>query len=126
MKRHFFLSLILCTTLAASAADTTPIFSPAPPVTQPAATAPAVQTPAVTAAAPADQLHDPATSPLEAWDDLKAARKVGWPLALLAAAIMLARGLGTVGRNVAWLAWLNKGRAAVILGSIWRTLPLCP
>lgn len=65
-------------------------------------------------ASPADQLPDLASNPTKAFDAEKAAYKLGWPLGLLAAIIMLGRGIGQAGRKLAWLAWLNKGAAAVI------------
>jgi len=58
-------------------------------------TAPAIQ-PATPK--PADALHNPVTEPRASWDDVDAARKkAGWPLAVLASLIMLARGLGYAG-----------------------------
>ena len=35
---------------------------------------------------------------------------------MFAIATMLAMGLGHVGKNVKQLAWLNKGRTAVVVG----------
>lgn len=70
--------------------------------------------------APADKLHDPVLAPLEAMDDARAMQKLGWPLALLASLIMVARGLASAGKrwpSVRWLAWLNTGvRAFAIAG----------
>jgi hypothetical protein len=69
-------------------------------------------------ASPADQLHDAIAQPTAAFDDVKAAEKLGWPVALLAAVILLGRGAGQLGRKLSWLAWLNKGKAAVITAGI--------
>jgi len=66
---------------------------------------------------PSDSLHNPATDPVAAWDDAKSARKLGWPSLVFAVVTMLAWGLGTVGKNLTWLAWLNKGKTATILGA---------
>lgn len=73
------------------------------------------------AVAPADVLHDPVTDPVAAFDDARAAQKIGWPLALLACLIMVARAAQTAGKrwSWAWLKWLNTGvRAFVIAGVI--------
>lgn len=71
--------------------------------------------------APADKLRDPVSDPVGAFDDVRAARKLGWPLALLAVLIMVARGLQSAGQrwpNSRWLSWLNTGaRAFVIAGA---------
>jgi hypothetical protein len=63
---------------------------------------------------PADQLPDVVAHPAQAFDAEKAAYKLGWPLAVLAAIIMLGRGAGLLGRQFSWLAWIGKGKAAVI------------
>jgi hypothetical protein len=70
--------------------------------------------------APADGLHDPVIAPVEAYDDFRAAQKIGWPLALLAALVMLTRGLATASTkwSISWLAFLSKGAAAVILAGL--------
>jgi hypothetical protein len=71
--------------------------------------------------APSVELHNPVTDPIAAFDDVKAAKKLGWPLALLALLIMLTRGLGTIGTrwgSMSWLAWLGKGSTAVIVSGV--------
>lgn len=66
-------------------------------------------------AAPADQLPDAVAHPADAITAEKAAyNKAGWPLAVLAGLIMIGRGLGAVSKKWAPLAWLGKGRAAVL------------
>lgn len=72
------------------------------------------------AALPADVLHDPVTHPQAAFDDARAAQKIGWPLCVLAVLIMLARGAQTAGKKWAWrwLAWLNTGVRAFVLAGI--------
>lgn len=67
---------------------------------------------------PSSTLHDPTTAPVAAWDDAKAARKVGWPALVFALATMLAIAVGTLGKNLKQLAWLNKGRWAVVVGGV--------
>lgn len=67
---------------------------------------------------PADQLPDIVTNPGKAFDAEKAAYKLGWPLAVLAAIIMLGRGAGLLGRQFSWLAWIGKGKAAVVTAGI--------
>lgn len=69
-------------------------------------------------ASPADQLPDIYAHPGDAFDATKAAYKLGWPIALLAGIIMLGRGIGQAGKKLAWLAWLNKGAAAVITAGV--------
>lgn len=73
-------------------------------------------------ATPADKLHDPVAEPMAAFDDVVAMKKIGWPLALLGALIMLARGVQSAAKRwptVKALAWLGTGvRAFVIAGVI--------
>jgi hypothetical protein len=71
------------------------------------------------ATVPADQLPDVAANPAAAISAEKAAyNKEGWPLALLAGLIMLGRGVGFFAKKWAPLAWLGKGRAAVITAGV--------
>jgi hypothetical protein len=65
----------------------------------------------------ADQLHDPLDQPVQAYDDLVAARKLGWPIAIFAGGVMLARLLGALGKksDVSWLAWLGVGKKAIAI-----------
>ena len=63
-------------------------------------------------APPSTTIDDPIVAPSAAWDDLKAARKTSWPLAVLAGLIMLARLAGSAGSKMKALAWLGKGKAA--------------
>lgn len=67
---------------------------------------------------PSDKLHDPTTDPVGAWSDAKAAKKVGWTAFVFALATMLAIGVGTLGKSVKQLAWLAKGRWAVVVGGV--------
>jgi hypothetical protein len=67
------------------------------------------------AAQPAAQLHDPISSPAASWDDLKAARKVGWPLVVFAGLIMLSRLAKRASERFAWLA---RGKTPVIVGAL--------
>jgi hypothetical protein len=70
---------------------------------------------------PADQLHDPVVDPLGALDDVRAAKKIGWPLALLAGLVMVVRGLQTAASrwpSVGALAWLGTGVRAVVLAGV--------
>lgn len=75
--------------------------------------------PATPAAAPtpADKLHDPLSAPGASWDDLKAAKKVGWPLAVFAGLIMLCKLLARA-KSVSFLAALGKGKTAVVIGAL--------
>lgn len=73
---------------------------------------PAPDAPVVTP--PADKLHDPVAAPAAAFDDVRAAKSVGWAAAVFAVLVMLARLLGRVQRY-SFLAWLGKGRTAVVV-----------
>lgn len=64
---------------------------------------------------PADKLHDPAEHPAQAWDDLKATKKVGWPLAVFAGLIMLCKLLGRA-KKYKLAAFLSKGKTPVLIG----------
>lgn len=76
----------------------------------------------VSAAAPADSLHDPVSSPPAAWDDVKAARKVGWPLVVFAALIMLCKAFRRAGERFAWLA---TGKMPVVVGALGAIATSC-
>jgi len=78
--------------------------------------------PAAAPAKPADQLHDPVSSPGAAWDDLRAAQKVGWPLVVFAALIMLAKLAGRAGAKFSWLA---MGKTPVIVGALGAIAASC-
>jgi hypothetical protein len=66
---------------------------------------------------PADKLHDPISDTKAAVEDVKQARRQGWAMLVFALATMAAK---LVGRVKKWpkLAFLNKGRAAVIVGAV--------
>lgn len=74
---------------------------------------------------PSDTVVNPVTQPVQAWSDEKAARKVGWPLAIWLGLVMLGKGLAysrdkfkttpVIGKLAAWLA---KGKGAMILAAI--------
>lgn len=70
---------------------------------------------------PSDSLDNPLSAPGPAFDDLKAAKKIGWAALAFAIVTMGAMAAGTVGRNIPWLSWLNRGRAAVIVGGVFAT-----
>lgn len=63
---------------------------------------------------PADALHDPLSAPGAAFDDLKAAQKLGWGLAVLAGLTMLSRVLGRFG---GWFKFLAEGKLALAIGA---------
>ena len=65
-------------------------------------------------ASPSDQLHDPITAPSASWDDLKAAKKIGWALAVLAFVTMAARLAGKLG---GWFTFLSTGKTALVIGA---------
>lgn len=85
----------------------------APDAANSPSSAPAAETPA--AETPADKLHDPLKDPKAAIDDVKQAKRQGWPMLAFALGAIAAKLLG---RSKKWpkLAFLNKGRTAVIVG----------
>lgn len=76
------------------------------------------------AATPADKLHDPLSSPGAAFDDLKAAKKVGWPLAVFAGLIMLCKLLARA-KSIPWLSALGKGKTAVVVAATGAIATAC-
>lgn len=87
--------------------------------------APAPETaPQPAAVGAADKLHDPVSAPSQAYDDVKAAKKTGWAVAVFAVLVMLARLAGRA-RNTKALAWLGKGRTAVIVAAAGALLAAC-
>jgi hypothetical protein len=77
------------------------------------------------APAPADKLHDPASSPKAAWDDLRAAKKDGWAIAAFAALVMLCKLASRVGKKFKWLAFLGKGKVAIVVGAAGALATAC-
>lgn len=69
-------------------------------------------------AKPSDTLDDPIAAPAAAWDDVKAAKKTGWSLALLGVLIMAARTAAGARNRYPWLAFLAKGKAAIGIAAI--------
>lgn len=69
--------------------------------------------PAAVSTTPADQLHDPTSDPVAAFDDLKAAKKLGWPALVFAIVLIAARVAAKLGKSVSFLAKLGTGRVAV-------------
>lgn len=66
---------------------------------------------------PADKLHDPIDAPGAAWDDVKAAKKIGWPALVFAVTILLCKLLGR-SKKYAFLAFLGKGKVPVVVGAL--------
>lgn len=74
---------------------------------------------------PSDAIHNPASEPVAAWDDVKAARKTSWPLAVWAVLAMLGKALAygsdklkrvpVLGKLAAWLA---TGKRAMVVAGI--------
>lgn len=73
---------------------------------------------------PADQLHDPLKDPKAAIDDVKQAKRQGWAMLAFAIGVIAAKLLG---RAKKWpkLAFLGKGRAAVIVGAACAIVTAC-
>lgn len=76
-------------------------------------------------AAPSEAVTNPATSPVAAWDDVKAARKTSWALAVWLVLAMLGKLLA-YGRDKvkgwpivgALASWLAKGKGAMLVAGI--------
>lgn len=64
---------------------------------------------------PSDTLADPVAAPQQAFDDLKAAKKLGWGLFVLAALVMLCRVLGRLG---GMFTRLRTGKVALVIGAV--------
>lgn len=77
------------------------------------------------APAPHDSIDNPLTSPVAAWDDLKAAKKVSWPMLIWAALAMLGKALAygaekfktwpVIGKLASWLA---QGKRAMVVAGL--------
>lgn len=63
---------------------------------------------------PSDKIHDPLSEPGAAWDDVKAAKKIGWTAAVFAVLLVLGR-LASRAKTVGFLGWLGRGRTAVVV-----------
>lgn len=64
---------------------------------------------------PATSLHDPLSAPAAAFDEIKSAQKIGWPLAVLAAAVILSKLLSRLG---GFWSKLNSGKTALVIGAL--------
>lgn len=112
---HPYRALYVPTVIAADATATLPADAGAP-----AGSAAPVAAPAPTA----DQLHDPTTDPGKAFDELKDAKHYGWAVLVFAALLMLCK---LVPKLISWskLAWLGKGKAAVVVAAIGAIAASC-
>ena len=82
----------------------------APPPTETALASDATAAPQ-----PSDALHDPLASPAAAFDDLRAAKRIGWGVAFLVGVIMLCGILGKLGGI---FAPLGTPRVLFAIGSV--------
>lgn len=73
---------------------------------------------ATAAPTPADSIADPISDPVEAYSDAKAAQKQGWAALACCLLVMASLVVGRLGRNMKTLAWLAKGKWAVIVGGV--------
>ncbi len=70
--------------------------------------------------APSDALANPVDDPIEAYSDLKGAKKQGWAVFLLACVVMLAAGLARAADKwptVKPLAWIKANKWALLITS---------
>lgn len=81
---------------------------------QPSGSGSAVTVTTTTVVTPADAVHDPVSQPAATFDDVKAAKQVSWPAAVFIVVLIVAKLLGRA-KSVAQLAWLGKGRVAVVV-----------
>lgn len=96
-----------------------------PALAQPAPGSAEVESGSAAPTKPSDAVVNPVQHPEQAWDNEKAARKVGWPLAIWLGMVMLGKALAysrdklkttpLIGKLAAWLA---KGKGAMILAAI--------
>lgn len=131
MSRTLMLSLIaavlVATPIGAAVADTPDAGAEiaAVPDAGAGSAAVTVTTTTSTEIKPSDALHNPATDPVAAWSDEKAARKTSWPLAVWAGLAMLGKALAygapklksvpLIGKLGAWLA---TGKMAMLVAGI--------
>lgn len=80
---------------------------------------------AIVSPTPADHLHDPLTSPGEAWADEKIAWTTSWVTGIFAALVLVTKGLGTARTTLrGWpvlggiAVWLAIGKRAVIVAGV--------
>lgn len=64
---------------------------------------------------PSDSIDDPIAAPGAAWDDVKAAKKVGWPIAALVVIIIASRLLARLGGK---FEFLGKGKVSLVIGAV--------
>lgn len=65
---------------------------------------------------PSDTIDDPIENPSEYISDVRLAKKTGWALAVLVVLFGICKLLGRA-KTIAWLAWLGRGKAALIIGA---------
>lgn len=132
MSRTLMLSLIAAClaiapvahadTLDAGAVTVEPFKPPEPAASTPGSGSGSEAQLAPAPAPKVDSLHNPAAEPVAAWDDVKAARKTSWPLAVWAGLAMLGKalaygrerlkGVPLLGKLASWLA---TGKAAMVV-----------
>jgi hypothetical protein len=69
---------------------------------------------------PSDSLDNPVDDPVAAWNDLKAAKKLGWAAAILAGLVMAAAGLARAGErwpSSRFLAWFIEHKTVIFVVS---------
>lgn len=114
--RRLILALCLCTFAVAPALADDPVVA--------ADHTPAAGSAAAPAATPsrAADLPNPAEHPIAAWDDVKAAKKTGWPLMIFACLVMLGKALAYGREKLKTMpilgkaaAWLSVGKRAMLV-----------
>jgi hypothetical protein len=120
-----FLCLLVCVGVLSGPVFTRSAFADDAGVTalQDAGSASAPE-PTPAAQTPADKLHDPLHDPKAAVDDMKQAKRQGWAMLAFAIGVIAAKLLGRA-KKLPKLAFLNKGRAAIIVGALCAIMTAC-
>jgi len=123
--RHLFLALLFALGIAGIAVGfTAPVYAQGVALVDAGVDAGAASSTATSS--PTTYAIDPLVNPTGYLTQLEAARKAGWPLAILVGVFGLVEVLAAVGKKaadknatgkIAKLAWLGRGRMSVVIGA---------
>ena len=71
---------------------------------------------------PSESVPNPVEHPGDFLGSLKEAKSKGWFAAILIGLFGLSKALGTIGKNIKTLAWMNKGRTAMVIAGVGTVL----
>lgn len=77
--------------------------------------APVLAVAAIESPQPSDSIADPLDNPVEAYSDLKAAKRLGWSALAFAAVLMLCK---VAGRAKSWIGWLGQGKRPLWIAAL--------